>query len=295
MPQFLIGFWCGCVATTLVLCLLYANKIRQMKENAQKNSNSAKENAGPAEEEQRSLNLPRVLLVDDSRLSRTLMKGILEKKDLEIFEAANGTESLKLAKKYQFDLIFLDQNMPGLDGDETLERLWEECGVKREVPVIAVGSAVRKANEKEFRQKGYVACLGKPVQENRMEEILEQVLPRQEEGEKPEGFSYRSGLANFDGNEEAYRETLVLFAELWEERKKQLQQFLEEKNMQEYAILIHAIKGDARTLGADVFGGIAYEQELKAKEGNCEAVKEGFERVIQTGDKTAEYFIRMFS
>lgn len=294
MLQFLTGFWCGCIAATLVLCLTYSNKLRQMKERLEK-----VESAGGTTESKESKKLPadvpRVLLVDDSRLSRTLMRGMLEKKDLEIIEAANGAECLKMAQKYSVDLIFLDQNMPGADGDEILQLLWDKCGVKHEVPVVAVGSTIRKANEKEFRQKGYVACLGKPIQENRMDEILEQVLTGREEEQKPEGFSYRNGLANFDGNEEVYRETLVLFAELWAERKEQLRQFLEEENMPEYAILIHAIKGDARTLGADVLGGIAYEQELKAKAGNYEAVKADFERVILTGDKTAEYFKRMFS
>ncbi len=295
MAQFLAGFWCGCAATTLVLCLLYANKLKQLRENAKKYKEPEFMKAATVAGEKLRGDMPQILLIDDSKLSRTLMREILGKRALEIFEAANGEESLKLAQKYEFDLIFLDQNMPGFDSDETLERLWEESGVKREVPVVAVGSAIRKTNEKEFRQKGYVACLGKPIQENRLAEILEQVLPHREEGEKPEGFSYRSGLANFDGNEEVYKETLVLFAELWAERKEQLRQFLEEENMPEYAILIHAIKGDARTLGADVLGGIAYEQEIKAKEGNCEAVRAGFDRVIQTGDKTAEYFMQMFS
>ena len=47
----------------------------------------------------------------------------------------------------------------------------------------------------------------------------------------PEGFSYQKGLKNFDGNEELYKETLLLFSSLWEERKEQLQQFLKEENM----------------------------------------------------------------
>lgn len=295
MPQFLIGFWCGCAAATLVLCLLYTNRKRQSGEETGNAKVSEDEKNAFADDRGVASTKMRVLLVDDSRLSRTIIKDFLAKRDVEIFEAADGTESLKLAKKNKFDLIFMDQNMPGLNGDETLHRLWTDGGVGWDVPVVAVGSTVRKEHETEFQKRGYVACLGKPIQENRLEEIVSQVLSETRENPEPEGFSYQSGLGNFDGNEAVYRETLVLFASLWEERKEQLKQFLEEENAQEYAILIHAIKGDARTLGAKAFGELAYAHEVKAKEGKMKWISENFEQVVKTGDKTAEYFKQTFS
>ena len=293
MPQFLIGFWCGFVSAVLVLCLLYTSRKRQTEEDT---GGAKKKKGGEGSNREKAVSSGiRVLLVDDSRLSRTVIKEFLSKRKWEIFEAEDGLESLQSAKKQQFDLIFLDQNMPGLNGDETLQRLWKEGGVGRDVPVIAVGSSVRKENEEAFREKGYAACLGKPIQGNRLDEILSQVLPDDAVLREPEGFSYEKGLKNFDGNEEAYRETLVLFAELWEERREQLRQFLEEENMEEYAILIHAVKGDARTLGAVAFGESAYEQELKAKQGDARAIRNSFERVIKEGDRNAAYFKTMFS
>lgn len=297
MPQFLIGFWCGCVAATLVLGLLYSNRRKQLAE--------ADDTGLFAENENGTATGPKILLVDDSRLSRTVMKGYLAKRNPQVFEAKSGAESINLAKKHSFDVIFIDQCMPGLDGDETLQRLWREGGVDRTVPVVAMGSAVRKGDEPEFRERGYAACLGKPIQENRLDEILSGILPEAEEPQtealqeemlqQPDGFSYGNGLANFDGNESAYRETLVLFADLWVDRKEQLKQFLKDADMPEYAVLIHAIKGDARTLGAEGLGELAYEQELQAKAGDAEAVKRTFERVIRVGDKTAEYFKQMYT
>jgi len=308
MPQFLIGFWCGCVAATLVLSLVYANKRKQLTEADEKADGGVvtDNQAGTATG-------PKILLVDDSRLSRTVIKEYLAKRNPRIFEARSGAESINLAKMNSFDVIFIDQCMPGMDGDETLQRLRREGGVDRTVPVVAVGSAVRKGNEPEFRERGYVACLGKPIQENRLDEILSEILPEKEEEshevfrkeepqnevpqagmlQKPDGFSYENGLGNFDGNESGYRETLVMFADLWVERKEQLKQFLADNDMPAYAILIHAIKGDARTLGAEGLGELAYEQELQAKAGDAEAVKNTFERVICVGDKTAEYFKQM--
>lgn len=295
MVQFLIGFWCGCAATVLVGCIAFSNKIRQWKEVSGKNGAGEQKAEVPTVTTEQVMDGPRVLLVDDSKLSRTVMKEFLSKHELDIYEAENGAECLKLVKEQEFDLIFIDQHMPGMSGDETLQYLRERGGVSPDVPVVAVGSTVRKEHEEGYLEKGYAACLGKPLQENRLSEILARLLPDDETEKKPDGFSYRKGLTNFDGNDAVYRETLVLFAELWEERKEQLRQFLEEKNMPEYAILIHAIKGDARTLGAEGLGELAYAQELQAKAGDAEAVEQGFARVINEGDMTAEYFKRMFS
>lgn len=286
MIQFLIGFWCGCLAATLVWGLLYANKGKQSEE-------TEKEEPG-AEEGTAFAAGPKILLIDDSRLSRKVMKEYLAKRHPQVFEAGSGPEGVKLAKSHSFDVIFVDQCMPGMDGDETLHRLHKDAGVEQNVPIIAVGSAVRKENEAELRLKGYVTCLGKPIQENRLDEILTEVLP-EKESVPPEGFFYEKGLDNFDGNDEGYRETLVLFADLWLERRAQLKLFLDENNMQEYAILIHAIKGDARTLGADGLGELAYAQELSAKAGDSDAIKSTFDRVMGAGDAVAEYFKKMYS
>ena len=289
MVQFLIGFWCGCAASILVGSIAFSGKIKQYKE---ERGAESKKDVKPDRTEH-CPNGTSVLLVDDSKLSRTVMREILAKYELDIFEAGSGAESLRLVKEHSFDLIFIDQHMPGMNGDETLQCLRERGGVSVDVPVVAVGSTVRKEHEEAYRGKGYAACLGKPLQENRFNEILARLLPKEEKGEQPADFSYRKGLTNFDGNEEVYRETLVLFADLWEERKEQLRQFLEEENMPEYAILIHAIKGDARTLGAEGLGELAYAQELQAKAEDAEAVEKGFAKVMSEGDLTAEYFKRM--
>jgi len=285
--QFVIGFWCGFAAATLVLNLIHANK--------KKSAEGKKENTSAFGSEEGNSAKIKVLLVDDSKLSRTVMKGFLADRGFEIIEAENGAESLNLAKQYNFDLIFLDQHMPGLDGNETLRLLRQASPAGPDVPVVAVSSTLRNENENSILERGYVACLGKPIQKNRLDEIVDRVISVEETDGKPEGFSYEKGLHNFDGNDGVYRETLVLFSELWTERKEQLRQFLEEENMQEYAILIHAIKGDARTLGAENLGEAAYEQEMQAKAGDTEAIRNGFDRIIKMADETADYFLKSFS
>lgn len=291
MLLFLMGFWCGGVAMTLVFCgvQIHYKKDKQNKDIPEKKvSKKEKRNTMGYGVSFLTKNT-KILLADDSRLSRTVMKEILGQTGIQFDEAESGAECLRLAEGNHYDVIFLDQLMPGMNGTETLQKL-RRIGECKRIPVIVVSSSVNRETEKAFLEKGFSDCLAKPIQSNRLEELLLKWLPEEKLIQKPDGFSYQNGLKNFEGNEEAYEETLELFAQLWEERKEQLATFLKEENMEEYAILIHGIKGDARTLGADFFAKQAYEQELAAKAGNIDAIKESYRRVILTGDKTAEYF-----
>jgi two-component system chemotaxis response regulator CheY len=59
-----------------------------------------------------------VLIVDDSRLTRTMIAAIIKnhKPDWEIAEACDGEQALKTVETRQFDIMTVDVNMPGIDG-----------------------------------------------------------------------------------------------------------------------------------------------------------------------------------
>lgn len=65
------------------------------------------------------------LVVDDSKLSRMMMKKIIVNNysDWEVKEAANGQEAIDIAKGVELDIIFLDYNMPIMDGGQAAEVL----------------------------------------------------------------------------------------------------------------------------------------------------------------------------
>lgn len=294
MVQFLLGFWCGSVVTIIFCCVLYYLKRRRRIRAAggEKKETGVKAKGGG--EKNFFVPAARVLLVDDSKLSRKFIKDFLKHTGIEFAEAGNGEECILKIKRNSFDLVFMDLNMPGGDGVQILERIRKETK-ESTLPVVVMGSDVRRESEEKYLKQGFAGCLAKPIQKNRLEELISQLIPEKMSDQIPAGFSYQKGLKNFDGNEEVYKETLVLFSSLWKERKEQLKQFLAEENMPDYAILIHAIKGDARILGAEGLAELAYSQEISAKESNVEAVRNSFSEVIETGTKTAEYFANAFS
>jgi len=66
----------------------------------------------------------KVLIADDHSLIRSAMKVLMESQGYDVVaEAANGTDTVQLARMHQVDLIVLDITMPGLDGLEVINRI----------------------------------------------------------------------------------------------------------------------------------------------------------------------------
>jgi CheY-like chemotaxis protein len=81
----------------------------------------------------------KILLVDDEIDFRELMTFWLKSKGYSVIVASNGMDAVKLTKEHNPDIIFLDLNMPVLDGAETLKTIRE---FNKDVPVIIISAYI---------------------------------------------------------------------------------------------------------------------------------------------------------
>lgn len=88
----------------------------------------------------------KVLLIDDEPDFTQPMAFWLNSKGYAVAEAHSGEEGISMAKESPPDIIFLDLNMPGLDGIQTLKKIRE---FNETVPVIIISAYVEKANTKD--------------------------------------------------------------------------------------------------------------------------------------------------
>ena len=114
----------------------------------------------------------RVLIVDDSSTMRSIVRKILSASRfaLDIHEAAEGIAALNQLRGGNFGLVFLDYNMPGLNGFETLSE------IKRESPNVAVvmmTSTVDNAIGDRAHAAGALAFLKKPFYPADIDKVLE--------------------------------------------------------------------------------------------------------------------------
>ena len=103
------------------------------------------------------------------------------------------------------------------------------------------------------------------------------------------GISITNGLALARNDEEMYLELVRMFLK---ERKKQeeMHRFIEEQNQKDYAIWVHGLKGNARTLGADTLADMAFEHEKQSKAGNMDYVSNHWKELLAVWEKTLEGF-----
>jgi CheY-like chemotaxis protein len=107
--------------------------------------------------------MKRILLVDDSRVTRELVKVYLIAKDVELVEAADGVEALERVRASPPDLVLADLRMPRLDGLGLCAALREDPRT-RAVPVVILTSSGDPDTARRARAAGAREVLKKPIQ-----------------------------------------------------------------------------------------------------------------------------------
>ncbi|MDR1309133.1 MAG: response regulator, partial [Deltaproteobacteria bacterium] len=119
----------------------------------------------------------RVLLVDDVRTNLTVAQGLLAPYGLEVATAMSGLEALGMAREATFDLLFVDQMMPGLDGVGTLKRLRALGGSYLRVPIVALTANAVSGARETLLDQGFDDYVSKPVEAAEMANILDKWVP----------------------------------------------------------------------------------------------------------------------
>lgn len=116
-----------------------------------------------------------VMVVDDNTINQKLMKKVLETLDLEVTLAYNGEEAVKARKKEAFDLIFMDIQMPVMDGVEACKeiRKYEEENKEEHVTIVALTANAEKSQKDEYLNAGMDDYISKPIIVDEVKEKLE--------------------------------------------------------------------------------------------------------------------------
>ena len=122
--------------------------------------------------------MSRVLITDDSQLTRRILRAILEAAGHEVMEASNGNIALELIAQDAPDCVLLDLLMPGMDGFEVLSTL-NERGI--DIPVIVLTADIQETARKKCIRMGAVDFLNKPPNDDELKAAMEKALASKEE------------------------------------------------------------------------------------------------------------------
>lgn len=239
--------------------------------------------------------LGKILVVDDNAMNLVVAQDLLRKTKLQIDVASSGEECLEMLGRKEYHLICMDHMMPGMDGVDTLHAIRElEGNPSRDIPVIALTANAVVGAKEFYLDAGFEDYLTKPIEPDKLEDMMIKYLPKelvylsteQDMGDdindddilKAEalidmGINVSHGLKYMGGSRSLYKKILQDFKEVLVEKEEQLKKMLAKEDVTGYAIIVHALKGNARNIGADELAEEAFELEKKSKAGNLEEVE----------------------
>lgn len=255
-----------------------------------------------------------ILVVDDNAMNLTVFKALLKRTKVQVTTADSGRQCLEYVQKEKFHIIFMDHMMPEMDGIEVLCEIKKLAALSYDFPnkdtpvIVLTANAVAGAKE-QYLSEGFKDFLTKPIDSEALERTICEYLPQElilsdsddgEESKKGEageeydvylkdGVSVKNGLQHAQGSMDTYLELVRLFIK---DKKKmiQLEQYLSEHNMKNYAIQVHALKGNARTLGAEQLADIAYDHEMQSKADEEDYIREHWEELKQAWENAMDIF-----
>ncbi len=115
----------------------------------------------------------KILITDDSMVSRMILKKLLLPVGAEIIEASNGTEALNAIEASKPDLVLLDLLMPDINGMEVLEILHKK---ENSIPVIILTADIQESTRLKAIKMGAAVFIYKPATQDKFLEIINKYL-----------------------------------------------------------------------------------------------------------------------
>ncbi len=116
----------------------------------------------------------RILLAEDNLVNQRVVLRMLQKLDYSVDSVMNGIEALEYLKKFSYDIVLMDCQMPLMDGYEATRRIRNgEAGDKnRHIPVVALTAHALRENVQICHESGMNGCITKPVKLKELSYLL---------------------------------------------------------------------------------------------------------------------------
>jgi two-component system, chemotaxis family, chemotaxis protein CheY len=116
----------------------------------------------------------KVIIVDDFKSIRDIVKKLLENKGYQVLESSNGEEALKMFDGTSYDLLITDYNMPGMSGADLVRKL-RDMTQYMYIPVIMLTSSPRSKIDDYIRDLNIACFLQKPFETSHFYSVIEKL------------------------------------------------------------------------------------------------------------------------
>ncbi len=258
----------------------------------------------------------RLLLADDNIINQKVGVKMLQRLGYRPEVAANGIEVLKLLEQQPFDLVFLDVQMPEMDGFEAARRIHAQWPDPRRPRLVAMTGNALEGDREKCLEAGMDDYLAKPVRITELQAAIERWgLERQraagDGGGAPAGAATGTDFAPApvpimdatiiaELSEMKAKDGVPLLYELIDLFLQNAPKHLEQiktsgDNLQQLAFAAHVFRGMSLNLGANALGNLCQELETLATGGNTLGVPALIPKIEEAFKQTCVEFERIRS
>ena len=198
----------------------------------------------------------KVLLVEDNKDIQRLLSRYMDKMGVDVTIAHNGADALEICANNEFDLIFMDMQMPIMDGPSTTKKL-RELGCDK--PIVALTANAYKEDKERCLSAGCNDFVTKPVARDHLQQVLSKYLDSDQE-QRPDMTPIVSSLLE---DEPALSDFVYEFNKRLPHTISAVRKALAEKNWNQMKALIHDIKGSAGSVGFPQLTEVAAQTEFQ--------------------------------
>ena len=232
-----------------------------------------------------------ILVVDDDELSRRMMKLVLSREGHQVELASNGLEGFEAVKSKKYDIVFMDLQMPVMDGIEASQeiRKWENGGLR--TFIVALTASYLPEQGQELFEVGIDNYISKPFEIEHVRRMLKyrtdailhltanaEVI-HSEEISIGEVLDFQKGVKRVGGDIDTYWELFADFMEELPEKTNRLQHFFELGNLEELSRAAHNLKGVAANLGILQLSEYADKLDKQSSEGYTQRIEESLNKI----------------
>lgn len=230
----------------------------------------------------------KILIVDDNAINITIAEGLLAPMNIGIDSALSGPEAIEKINKEDYDIVFMDHMMPGMDGVDAT-RIIRETKSEDELVIIALSANAIVEARNTFFDAGMNDFVAKPIEIKELVAKIHKWLP-DEKIEKGKGANASQDenstnpLAGFDmldtsravaslGSPHLLRKIAQEYYKTGRENYDDIVKAFNDENWKDYTIKIHALKSSSRQIGAYEIGDIAETLERAGKDNDSDYIK----------------------
>jgi len=228
----------------------------------------------------------RILIVDDTEMNIKVFSLLLKRSLIKIDSALNGYDALKLISQNKYHMIFIDYMMPGMNGAELYEQIKQNHpNVIETTPIFAISANTATETRETLLSLGFDGYLPKPIESSQLDYIIKTNLTQDlvdtiEKSISNSGNSHNyenftnilsnydidmsSGLKYMNNDIVQYANVAELIVKNYPKTHTHIESLYAQGNIKDFGISVHALKGNAKYIGATTLYNIAYTLETRS-------------------------------